>query len=154
MWAMRPTLRVLRFGTGTLILETLPGIIGGRFAAVVETGKPLPENAQVHARLVCVNRVKDLRSEEEFNIWEAETLVGPERTLSAVRGTRIPLNFEIPDHCPPTNDQDPLSRILWRLEMRTEDLTYVSSFEVPVFRIAASPGPASPHTQSASPRSP
>ena len=144
-WAGLATLRARRFGTGTLTLETLPGVIGGRFAASVETGKPLPRDAAVVARLACVQRTTTgsgkSRSTHESTLWQHETDLAPGQLLPGMRGTRIPLAFEIPAHCHPTDERFPNQSVHWRVELRADlpGADYVSTFEVPVFRTAASP---------------
>ncbi len=143
-WAILATLRARRFGTGTLTLDTLPGVIGGRFAATVETGRPLPTDTSVAARLVCVRRTTSgtgkSRSTHETVLWEDELQVGAGHLQPGMRGTRIPLVYPIPHGCVATDDRVPSQTVHWRVELRAElpGADYVSSFEVPVFRTAAS----------------
>lgn len=144
VWAATATLRAKRFGTGTLSLETLPGVIGGRFVGSVESGRPLPAGVHVRVRLACFRRVTTgsgkSRSTHESILWENETQIGPELIAMGPRGSQIPVAFTIPSSCRPTDDERVNNSVHWRLELSANlpGIDYQSYFEVPVFRTSES----------------
>ncbi len=115
--ALRLSFRARSAGRSVLVLETLPGVIGGDLRAALLDGPDAPD---LLGRLTCSRAVFD--SEEE--LWRDERRVAPER-----------IAFEIPDDLPPTEEHE----VTWRLELRAE--RYRVSFEVPIFETGGATAP-------------
>ena len=151
VWAVRNIIRVRKFGSPTLQLETLPGVIGGSLAGVVRTGRPLRPEQGFALVLDGINRrttgAGKSRSTQE-RILHQQTLTVPlEQIGQDATGSTIPLRFAIRFDAPPTNHDDADNAYLWRVSVAAEvpGVDYAANFEVPVFRTAAShadPAPA------------
>lgn len=157
VWAVRSVIRVRKFGNPSLQLQTLPATVGQRLSGVVHTGKLLRPEQGFTLTLDGVNRRTTgsgrNRSTSEQIVHQESRPVRPEELGRDASGTTIPVRFAIPGDAPPTDDSDPDNRILWRLTVTAElpGVDYASSFEVPVFRSAASsadPEPAEPRAES------
>jgi hypothetical protein len=145
VWAIRTSLRLTKYGVSRLELGTLPGVIGHTFAGTVRVNGALEAPEGFHVTLSCVRRVttrsgKDSSTTESILWQEERQLRGePSRDASGM-STRIPIAFRLPADARPCDSSDPNDRILWRLTLsaKVAGLDYDSTFEVPVFRTAAS----------------
>jgi hypothetical protein len=143
VWAIRQTLRWRRFGESIFNMTTLPGVIGGPFAGVICSARPLHRARQIRLRLACFKRDSSGDSTSEELQWEDEKLFSGEVLQS---GDGIPVLFNIPFDCPPTATLSPSLAIVWRLEARAlmPGTAYAAQFEVPVFKTAQSRSDATP----------
>ncbi len=143
VWALRATVRWLKFGESIFELKTLPGVIGGAIEGTVHTRATAPEGG-FRVKLVCLNRVTsgsgDSRSTTEHIRWQEEHTVDRGRVGREVTLSAIPVRFLVPFDCEATNHLNPNNEILWRLEVSAETpgVDYSARFEVPVFKTSAS----------------
>jgi hypothetical protein len=145
VWAVRATLRYRRYGVSVLELSQVPGVVGRAISGAVRTTSPVhpPDGFQV--RLVCSRRVVrgggKNRSTSETVLWEEERRVQAQADKTG-RGTTtsIPFAFPIPPDASPSNAANPRDVVLWRLRVgaAVPGVDYEATFEVPVFRTAAS----------------
>jgi hypothetical protein len=137
IWALRATLRLRRYGTSVLELKTLPAVVGHVLEGTVRTPAGLRPAEGFWVTLTCVRRVTSgsgrNRSTSESIVWQDE-----HRTEAG--GVGIPIAFAIPPDATPSDPQRGQDRTLWRLEVSAEvpGIDYSATFEVPVFRTAAS----------------
>ncbi|HEX6105808.1 MAG TPA: hypothetical protein VFZ26_09505, partial [Gemmatimonadales bacterium] len=149
-WAVRATLRYRRYGVSVLELSRGPGVVGHSLAGVVRTTSPLRPVDGFRVQLVCIRRVTrgsgKNRSTSERVLWEEDRRVQgePGRTAQGM-SISVPFSFAIPADAEPCDDSDPRDSVLWRLraEASMPGVDYESTFDVPVFRTAASDTPAS-----------
>ena len=143
IWAVRATLRRRRYGTSVLELATLPAAIGHALEGTVRTPADLRPADGFRVVLSCIRRVRTgsgrNRSTSESILWQEER-----RVLAG--GLGVPIAFALPSDAVPADPARGDDRTFWRLEVSAEvpGVDYVSRFEVPVFRTAAS---ALPRTQ-------
>jgi hypothetical protein len=136
--AIRQTLRWRKFGTSTLELKTLPGVVGGPLRAVLHAGARLGEAERVELRLDCVQRVTsgsgDSRSTRETILWQHVREVA-RGEFAAAGGTQVPVEFTIPYGSAESHPESSDRMIVWRLhaEAAVDGVDYDESFEVPVF---------------------
>jgi len=108
------------------------------------------------ATLTCVNLRTtgsgDDRSTSEYIRWQEEQRVQGQRGAGD-RGqgvvTVVPIRFRIPADVLPTDDANSDDRIVWRVQVAAAvpGVDYSASFEVPVFRTAASAEPLRPEEE-------
>src|SRR5213594_3963896 len=143
IWAVNLTLRFWRFGVSWLELESGTATLGGPLRARIAAGR-LPEDSTVHLTLTCINRTASGsgsdRSTWEKVVWQEEQTVARENLQPGPEGEIVPVSFRLPFDAPPTTNDNPNDRILWRLEAsaRLAGVDYDEQFEVPV--AAALPG--------------
>ncbi len=148
VWAVRTTLRYRRYGISVLELATVPGGVGHSLAGIVRTTSLLQPHDGFLVRLRCIRRVTrgsgKHRSTSETVLWEEERRVRgePSRTAHGM-GMAIPVGFPLPLDAAPTDSRNARDQVLWRLVVAASvpGVDYESTFEVPVFRTAASDRP-------------
>lgn len=140
LWAaIRTTLVHRRFGRSRLELRTVPGVIGGRLRGDLVVVGNLASAPTVQVTLQCKRSVTegtgDNRRTTTEVLWSESTSVD---TTMLIAGNRvaIPVDFQIPYRCPPSDADD----IKWSLEARADipgvDLDL--DFGVPVFKTSDS----------------
>jgi hypothetical protein len=69
-------------------------------------------------------------------VWQAEQFITQELSQSDPEQSAIPVLFQIPYECRPTDETESYNQIIWRLGVsaKTPGLDYKTSFEVPVFK--------------------
>jgi hypothetical protein len=140
VWAVRATLRRRRYGTSVLELQTLPAVIGHALEGTVRTPPDLRPGDGFRVMLSCIRRVRTgsgrNRSTSESILWQEERRV-------PAGGLGVPIAFALPPDAVAADPKRGDERTLWRLEVSAEvpGVDYVSRFEVPVFRTAASAQP-------------
>ena len=144
-WAIRVTLRYRRYGVSVLELGAVPGVVGHSIGGVVRTTSMLHPPEGFHLRLVSVRRVTrgagKNRSTSESVLWEDDRRVeGVQSRTAQGTSTSISFAFRLPPDAEPCNAVNPRDLVLWRLQVRASvpGVDYESTFEVPVFRTAAS----------------
>ena len=154
--AVRSTIRQRKFGVSSLELATKPGVVGHGFAGTVHLASTLLPPGGFLATLSCINLrttgTGDDRSTRETIRWqEQQKAPGQRESGGPGRGvvTAVPVRFRLEGDVAPTNDADPNDRIVWRLELAADvpGVDYAATFEVPVFRTAASGGPLTPEEE-------
>ncbi len=137
VWAVRATLRRQRYGTSVLELATLPAVVGHALEGSVRTPEGLRPTGGFRVMLSCIRRVTrgsgDNRSTTESILWQDE-----QRVPAGAAGVSIAM--PIPPDATPSDPGRGNDRTLWRLEVVAEvpGVDYAATFEVPVFRTAAS----------------
>lgn len=140
VWAVRATLRWLRYGRSVFELATLPGVVGGQLRGTVHVRTLLRPERGFDARLTCVNRVSrghgKNRSTWEHIRWQETARVEAGRAVAGPLGTAIPVTFTIPYEARPSSPEPSDDMIVWRLEVSAEvsGIDFHAHFEVPVFR--------------------
>jgi hypothetical protein len=143
VWAVRAWLRYRRYGISRFELATLPGVIGHSLAGTVRMTEPLRPEGGFQVTLTCLRRHTTgsgkNRSTSESVLWQEDR-----RVMGT--GASIPLTFAIPADALPSDDSNPNDRRIWRLGVSADvpGVDYGSSFEVPIFRTAASDTPRTP----------
>lgn len=145
-WAVRATLRHLRFGTSVLELRTMPAVAGRGLEGTVLVPAGVSPSTRFDVVLRRIVRTTSgsgkSRSTRESIAWE-ERAAPPARTDG--RSVQVPVAFRIPAGEAPTGaGERSRSRVLWRLEVSADvpGVDYHASFEVPV--VAPAPGEAVP----------
>ena len=144
--ALRTTLRYFRYGSSTFELRTLPGVVGHGLSGTLRTRARATGNETFRATLSCVRLINSGTAQAPLErlLWQQELrVVGRSERDGAGGCTIVPLAFTIPGHIEPTDANNAFNQIVWRLAV-TRDMPgvdYRTSFEVPVFRTAASAAP-------------
>ncbi len=142
--AIRETLRWRRFGRSDLVLDTLPGVIGGRFAGTVQLGASVGTDGAFESTLSCVRvRISGAgknRSRRESLLWQDEQRLDAAACAVGPRGTAVPVAFSIPPGQEPSSPESGRDVVEWRLDVRATipGVDYQARFVVPVFRTAES----------------
>lgn len=148
--AIQATRHYRKYGISRLELSTIPGLIGHSLAGSVRATLALQPAEDFQVTLTCVRRVTTRSgkssSTSESLLWQEERRVRGEQIRDfAGMGTSIPVSFALPADAVPCDAGDPNNRVLWRLQVSASvpGVDYDSTFEVPVFRTAASDQPPS-----------
>ena len=148
IWAIRTTLRYVKYGTSRLDLSTVPGVIGHTIAGTVRLPSPIQSKDGFEVTLTCLRRVttgsSKNRSSSERVLWQDQRRIGGEVIRDAEgAGVRVPINFRIPADAPASDSADSNNQIVWRLSLSAQvpGVDYQSVFDVPVYRTAASEFP-------------
>jgi hypothetical protein len=140
IWAVRSTLRYRRYGVSRFELATLPAAVGHALEGTVRTPAGLRPAEGFKVVLSCIRRVTTGsgrgRSTSESVLWQDERRV-------VASGVGVPVAFAIPPDAAPCDATRSSDRTLWRLVVSAEvpGVDYAATFEVPVFRTAASDRP-------------
>jgi len=151
--AIRTSIRLKRFGQTYFEFASLPFSPGRTLKGTVHLRFNTDARHGVDLRLSCVRRVitgasRD-RSEQESVLWQADKNVPQAALLPGVTGDAvIPVEFSIPSDAYESNHDDPNDQVLWLLHAQADvpGVNYSDDFEVPVFRLTASPDPAAEPT--------
>jgi hypothetical protein len=154
-----------KYGTSTLVMDTMPARPGQTLEARLQTSvapSDAPGDA-LQVQLTCYHRTSggDDTSPSWLQEWQSETTVTEYFSLGSQSGTaaddsvEVPISFDLPDDAPPSTLEKKSNRIAWILEVsaETSGLDYQSYFEIPVFEPDAamsqpsSPDPASSDEQ-------
>jgi hypothetical protein len=137
--AFRAFLRWRKFGSSVLELKTLPGVVGGRFEAVLQLSTAIDAHGGMALALECVHKRTTgsgkSRSTHERILWKREQAVARDRFGMGPGGTAIPVEFAVPWGCEPTRGTGSEDEIVWRV-MATADVAgvdFYARFDVPVF---------------------
>lgn len=139
-WAISATLPWKKFGQSWFRLTTNPGTIGGQLAGHIETSIKIHPKNGYHISLRCIDVHSSGKSKTECIRWEDEKVIMKD-ALDDPRQSRIPVFFEIPADCSPSDDSIPNHRTVWRLKAtaKVKGPDYSAIFEVPVFKTAETP---------------
>jgi hypothetical protein len=155
IWAARATARFRRYGVSVLEMEATPAPLGRGLTGVVRTMSALAVPEGFRVVLSCIRRVTrgsgKNRSTSESILWQEErTVSGRASRGPAGMTTTIPIAFALPADGQPSDGSNPRDCVVWRLEVSASvaGVDYAASFEVPVFRTAASAETISPEEQS------
>jgi hypothetical protein len=143
--AVQATLRKEKYGVSLLELSTVPGVIGQNLAGTVRAALALPAAEGFQVNLTCTRRVTTRSgrssSTSERILWQEEQRIKGEQTRD-YRGmnTRIPVRFQLPADVEASLTENPNDRVIWQLQVSASvpGVDYDATFEVPVYRTAAS----------------
>jgi hypothetical protein len=138
-------LRRRKYGQSVFQMAANPGVIGGRLAGVVRvSAKVQPEDGFL-LTLECVRRVtrstgNDSKSTTIDVLWQDKQTISRELRQNDPEQSAIPVLFQIPYDCRPTDESDAECKYSWRLKVtaKTPGLDYKAAFDVPVFKTAES----------------
>ena len=142
--AVVSTLRWRKYGQSVFKMASVPGVIGGQFAGVIRLSAKVQPEDGFHLALNCLERVTTgtgkSRSTWETVLWQDEQLIARDLLQNDPERTAIPVLFQIPYQCRPTDEANASRQTIWRLDVsaKTPGLDYSTSFDVPVFKTAES----------------
>jgi len=135
--AIKGTVRRFKYGPSVLELASVPGVLGGPISGQIQPPLNLPSGSEARIVLDCKDIRYVGRNSSHFLSWREE-----QNVVVGGAGSRIPVTLDIPFDCPATTPDDPerRSRIEWHLSVSasTPGVDYFATFEVPVFKTAAS----------------
>jgi hypothetical protein len=142
-WAVFTILRWRKFGQSVFRMAYVPGVIGGQLAGVVQTSAKIWPEDGFHLSLRCVRRIATgsgkQRSISETTLWEEKQTVMHELLEDQTGQSAIPVEFQIPAECRPSDERNADDQTLWRLTVaaKVPGIDYAATFLVPVFKIKA-----------------
>jgi hypothetical protein len=121
-------------------LAAVPGVIGGQLAGAIELKMPARTDDGFRLTLNCIHRFTkgsgDSQSIIEDIRWHTAQTTSVNRDETASGKSVVPVCFDIPSGCPPTDATNPSDGIVWRLEIISEKGGgFRARFEVPVFQM-------------------
>lgn len=152
--AVKHTIRWWRYGSSTLLIETLPGRPGDAFKATIKTNFTTKPRQSYRLRLTGHERVwsrdnsdpaeidrkrLDVRELEPFA--EIEERVPPSKMLMADGTVTLPVSLQIPEDAPSSGSADPIREIIWQITVNStgkSDPRFEARFQIPVFRKGSS----------------
>ena len=153
IWAVRLTIRWLRFGKSVLELSSVPGVIGGSVAGTIHTSLKREGVGGVRVSLRSIHRSvrrkHRKRDVSEKIVWEEHLGISKEQLSVGPMGAAVPFSFHVPFECQETTDEDSDNRILWILTVTASvpGVDYQAEFELPVFRTEESSPESVPSPQ-------
>jgi len=149
VWAIRLTLRWRKFGASMLVLETFPGVIGGRIRArlVLPSGAQL--STDLRARLGCHRIDHSEEDSPESTLWSTEVMLPANRAMTLAEGSGHVIEFSIPAGLEPSSPLPETEEIVWDVDVWGEEakVPYRASFQVPVFAVAESSEESEPEPE-------
>ena len=139
-WAIYCLLQWRKFGQSVFRMASVPGVIGGQLAGVIQTSAKVRPEDGFHLLLRCVHRVATgsgkSRSTSETILWEDERIVMHELLEDQAEQSAIPVVFQIPYDCRPSDEQNTDDQTIWRLRAAAAvpGIDYSATFDVPVFK--------------------
>ena len=140
MWVVVISLRLLKFGRSQFVMESMPGVIGGRLAGTIRVNRRIEPGHGVRLRLSCIESKTTGRGKSSDThkhvLHQEERVVAREQLSGNGSRTEIPVLFGIPYGVRPSGSPDSRTHVFWHLEVTAElpRLDYRTTFEVPVFR--------------------
>lgn len=124
-----------------LVLDTLPGVVGGRLRGSVETTLREAPTEGVSLALSCERRLRTRNRSSTTLLWRCEKLIPAAKLGRGRRGVSVPVDFTVPYACKPTtaiNLED--GGVAWVLAADAAAAGFGLSltFDAPVFRTAES----------------
>lgn len=130
------TLRWRKYGRSVFEMASVPGVIGGQLAGVVRVSKKVEPDDGFRLTLHCIQTIAAGDSSSEKSVWQDEQVIGRELSQSNPENSAIPVLFQIPYECLPTDLEGENRPTYWRLTVsaKTPGLDYSATFDVPVFK--------------------
>ena len=135
VWAIRLTLRWRMFGASLLVLETFPGVIGGKLSGTLVVSSGVQPSTDLRARLTC-HRIDHTEEDgPESTLWHTEVTLPANRAMTQAEGAVHTLEFAIPAGLEPSSPLPEMEEIVWDVDVWGEGVKvpYRASFQVPVF---------------------
>jgi len=153
VWAIRLTLRWRKFGASMLVLETFPGVIGGKLRATLVVPSGVQPSTDLRARLGCHRIDHTEEDDPESTLWHTEVTLPANRAMTLVEGAGRTVEFAIPAGLDPSSPLPEMKEIVWDVDVWGEGakVPFRASFQVPVFATSESseetePEPEVSHT--------
>jgi hypothetical protein len=133
-----------KFGQSVFHMASVPGVLGGRLAGVVQTSAKVRPEDGFRLLLRCVRHLTtgsgNQRHTSERILWESQRIAPRELLEDQADQSAIPVVFTIPFACPPSDQRNPDDQTFWRLTATAKmpGIDYSATFEVPVFKTAES----------------
>ena len=134
-WAGCEIFRIVKFGRSVLLIETLPGEIGGSIRGTVVTRQfPVPKDGFT-VKLICRKPMSINYRGEGKVIWKTDARI-EEPGKNDEGGQTIRFAADLPAGVEETKI-DPPEKISWWLQVRAavNPINYAADFEVPVFKL-------------------
>lgn len=140
-WAVRAAIRWRKYGESTFHMGSVPGVIGGQLAGVIQTSIRIrrPEHG-FRLTLTCLRTVSSGDTTSQETAWEDEQIVAHDILQDRDERSAIPVLFQIPYDCQPTAKTSSGTDTNWRLQVTAKmpGVDYKAIFDVPVFKTEAS----------------
>ena len=135
VWAIRLTLRWRKFGASMLVLETFPGVIGGRMRATLVVPSGVQPSTDLRARLGCHRIDHTKENSPESTLWSTEVTLPVNQVMTLAEGAAHIIEFSIPTGVEPSSPLPEMEEIVWDVDVWGEGakVPYRASFQVPVF---------------------
>lgn len=132
-------LRSRRWGQPEFVMASVPGVIGGGLAGVIRCSRFLEPRDGWQLSLSCIRRTNGRKNNHESIVWQERRTLARGLDGDQFSGTAVPVYFAIPYDARPS-DSEGESSINWELELKADvpGIDFAATFEVPVFRTAAS----------------
>jgi hypothetical protein len=132
-----------RFGRCFFELAEVPVSLGGILHGMIQTGRPLKLEHELHLKCSCIRRSVsgsgNSRSVREYVLWQNEKVYSEQANLMEPEPghTGIPIHFKLPDDQPECYSRGSDS-VFWRLEARSKmrGPAFHAVFDLPVFKVA------------------
>ena len=140
IWALVAVLRWRKYGRTMFEMASVPGVIGGQLAGVIRVPAKVRTEDAFLLKLTCVRKTISGQGKSnhisEHTLWEDEQRIAQDLLRRDPEKTAIPVLFQIPYKCKPTDESDENNEILWKLtaSAKTPGLDFSTSFDVPVFK--------------------
>jgi hypothetical protein len=159
VYALRATIRHERFGNPYFEFDALPISPGQRLTGRIQLRFETQASHGIDVRLSCIRRIVsgsgNNRSTSKITLWQAEKNVSSGAVEPGPLGRAIPVDFQLPADGLVSDSSNPDDQVLWLLHAQADipGVDYSDNFELPVFRTAGSPQPASePYSNESSPQ--
>lgn len=130
--ALKLTRAWLNVGEGVLILDTLPGRVGGAFKARLVTRMDKAPETEMRADLSCIRVSSDANAVDgDTMVWWDAMTIAPKSMRKTKEGLSMPVSFAIPQDLPETGPS-----VSWQLRMSSLDPNadfMLFEWDVPVF---------------------
>jgi hypothetical protein len=129
-----------RFGDSTFKLASVPGVLGGSLAGVVQVDRLVDSPDGFLVRLCCTETSRASTDSESGStkkiLLEDERTILRDLPLADFAGTAIPVMFALPYDAPQSTDDPEHDQRKWSVTVRSlsPGVDYRAEFEVPVFR--------------------
>ena len=147
--AIRATVRHERFGNSYFEFDALPISPGRRVTGRIQLRFETQAAHGIDLRLSCIRRFisgsSNNRTVSNATLWQADKNLSSGAIEPGPLGRAIPVEFDLPTESLVTDHNNPDDQILWLLHAQADvpGVDYSDDFELPVFRTADSPQPAS-----------
>ena len=148
-WAVRATWRWVKYGASFLMLDSFPGVIGGRLRATLVLPSGAPPAGDLRARLACRRVDHNEEDSPEETLWHDEVTLPANQAAAIAEGLAFPMEFAIPAGHAPSSPLPEMGEVVWDIDVwgETARLDYRASFQVPVFVTPESADEAAPVTE-------
>jgi len=121
-------------GTGYLQIHRMPARIGHEFEATAMGLSDIVVFGDVSCSLRCTWLSHEKDTANEINLYSDQIIYHIQKPETNIE-SRIPVNFQIPNHLPPSNWLNNNRLVTWTitLELKDQEQPYSLEFEIPVF---------------------